>query len=70
MDVAKMLAELRQEREQIEEAILTLERLAQGQGKRRGRPPSWLTEARKRDAKKQVIVAKNGKPALPGAKAD
>ena len=44
MDVAKMLAELRQEREQIEEAILTLERLAQGQGKRRGRPPSWLTE--------------------------
>ena len=30
MDVLKMLADLRQEREQIEEAILTLERLAQG----------------------------------------
>jgi len=34
-----MLADLRQEREQIEEAILTLERLARGRGKRRGRPP-------------------------------
>ncbi len=40
-----MLAELRLEREQIEEAILTLERLARGRGKRRGRPPGWLKEA-------------------------
>ena len=53
MDVGKMLADLRQEREQIEEAILTLERLAQGQGKRRGRPPAWLADARKRDSKAQ-----------------
>ncbi len=49
MDVAKMLADLKDEREQIEEAILTLERLAQGRGKRRGRPPIWLLEARKRN---------------------
>jgi DNA invertase Pin-like site-specific DNA recombinase len=48
MDVSKMLAELRQEREQIEEAILSLERLARGRGKRRGRPPGWMTEIRKR----------------------
>ena len=48
MDVAKILAELRQEREQIEEAILSLERLAQGRGKRRGRPPAWMVEAKKR----------------------
>jgi DNA invertase Pin-like site-specific DNA recombinase len=48
MDVAKILVELRQEREQIEEAIISLERLARGRGKRRGRPPSWLSEARKR----------------------
>jgi hypothetical protein len=40
-----MLTELRLEREQIEEAILTLERLARGRGRRRGRPPSWLKEA-------------------------
>lgn len=37
-----MLSELRLEREQIEEAILTLERLARGRGRRRGRPPAWL----------------------------
>jgi len=40
-----MLAELRLEREQVEEAILTLERLARGRGRRRGRPPSWLKDA-------------------------
>jgi hypothetical protein len=68
MDVAKMLAELRKEREQIEEAILTLERLAQGQGKRRGRPPAWLQEARKREAKKQPAPpARNGKPTPPSS---
>ena len=50
MDVNKMLADLRQEREQIEEAIVTLERLAMGRGRRRGRPPAWLSrvEAPKR----------------------
>jgi hypothetical protein len=45
MDVTKMLAELRQEREQIEEAIIILERLARGRGKRRGRPPLWMAQA-------------------------
>jgi len=39
-----MLSDLRREREQIDEAIVTLERLAQGRGKRRGRPPSWMKE--------------------------
>jgi len=48
MDVTKIIEDLRRERAQIEEAILTLERLAEGRGKRRGRPPRWLTEARKR----------------------
>jgi hypothetical protein len=48
MEVNKILEELRREREQIEEAILTLERLAEGRGRRRGRPPTWLAEARKR----------------------
>ena len=43
MDVNKMLADLRQERENIEQAILTLERLARGQGRRRGRPPAWMS---------------------------
>ncbi len=48
MDVAKILGELRQEREQIEEAIISLERLARGRGRRRGRPPAWLAMAKKR----------------------
>ncbi len=48
MDVLKMLADLRQEREQIEEAIMTLERLARGRGKRRGRPPAWMTALKRR----------------------
>lgn len=48
MDVTRMLTDLRQEREQIEEAIISLERLARGRGKRRGRPPAWMTEVKKR----------------------
>ena len=57
MDITKMLAELRQEREQIEEAIVTLERLAQGRGRRRGRPPAWMTELK---------VKRRGRP--PGSR--
>ena len=56
MDVSKILTELRQEREQIEEAIMSLERLARGRGRRRGRPPAWMTELDK----------KRGRP--PGSK--
>lgn len=42
MNLTKILEELRQEREQIDQAILSLERLAAGSGPRRGRPPAWL----------------------------
>ena len=45
MDVSKILAELQAERAQIEDAILSLEKLARGRGTRRGRPPGWLAEA-------------------------
>ena len=38
-----MLTELRQEHQQISNAILTLEGFAYGLGKRRGRPPAWLS---------------------------
>ncbi len=51
MDVNKILSELRQERLQIEEAILSLERLARGRGRRRGRPPAWMTAARERSGR-------------------
>jgi len=61
MDINKMLVELRDERQQIEEAIITLERLAKGRGKRRGRPPAWLADARKRDkVRPKGLVARAG----------
>jgi hypothetical protein len=44
IDVAKILEELKQEKQQLEEAILTLERLTEGRGPRRGRPPVWVGE--------------------------
>ncbi len=43
MNVSQILEQLIQERDQIEEAILSLERLAAGRGRRRGRPPAWLS---------------------------
>jgi hypothetical protein len=60
MDVLKMLADLRQERESIEEAIVTLERLARGQGKRRGRPPSWMSVLK--DKKPTKTAGRRGRP--------
>lgn len=59
MDLEKVIAELREERELIDRAISSLTRLARSRGKRRGRPPSWLaapnkqasTAKRKRTAK-------------------
>jgi hypothetical protein len=44
MDVEKTLAELRAERQQIEEAILSLERLARGRHRGPGRPPNMLAD--------------------------
>jgi hypothetical protein len=43
MDISKMLEELRAERENRDEAIAVLARMALEQGKRRGRPPAWMT---------------------------
>jgi hypothetical protein len=51
VDLMKILEDLRRERASIEEAILTLERLVEGRGRRRGRPPTWLAEARKRSSR-------------------
>ena len=48
MDITKMLQELREERAGVEEAILVLERLASGRGRRRGRPPAWMSSIKKR----------------------
>jgi hypothetical protein len=52
MDVAGILGELRRERDRIDEAISSLERFARTRGRRRGRPPAWMTG----------IPAKRGRP--------
>ena len=57
MDVSKILAELKAEKAQIEEAISSLERLALGRGKGRGRPPSWMSD---------VLPKRRGRP--PGSR--
>ena len=46
MGVNAVLKALYQERELLSQAIVTLEILARGNGKRRGRPPRWLREGR------------------------
>ena len=48
MDITKMLEELRSEREGVEQAILVLERIAVGRGRRRGRPPAWTQTVKRR----------------------
>jgi hypothetical protein len=77
MDVDKILIELKSEREQIEEAIVSLERLARGRGRRRGRPPSWMTEVtvpkrrgRPPGSKNKALAASasNGSPATTSSK--
>lgn len=47
MDVSKILAKLRQERERIDESIVSLERLAGAT--RRGCPPAWVRAHKRRD---------------------
>ena len=39
-----MIAELRIERDRLDQAILALERLSEGKRRRRGRPPKLLRE--------------------------
>jgi hypothetical protein len=61
VDINKILDELRQERTQLEQAILSIERLAAGQGKRRGRPPLWMAVAK--SAVSQTTTKRRGRPA-------
>lgn len=62
MDIAKILAELKAELAAIDEAMVVLQRLAYGQGKRRGRPPAWMR------AVKASLPAESAKPAKTTSK--
>jgi hypothetical protein len=46
MDILKMIAELQAERAAVDDALIVLERLAHTRGKRRGRPPLWMSVVR------------------------
>jgi hypothetical protein len=72
VDILKMLSELRAERAQIEEVIIIFERLARGQGKRRGRPPKkWISEHHSgrtgsaENARKAAVSAENLGSSVP-----
>jgi hypothetical protein len=41
MDILKTIAELREERARLDEAIISLEKLSLTRTPRRGRPPAW-----------------------------
>jgi hypothetical protein len=45
MDVTKLLVDLRGQRDLLLQAIVALEKLGSGGGKRRGRPPKWAQSA-------------------------
>ena len=69
MDLPKIIFELKQERDLIEDVIAQFERLAAGR-KRRGRPPKWLEGAEsqelgKNEANKETGVEGNAE--APGA---
>lgn len=64
LDISKILDELRKELEQVEEAILSMERLAIGTGRRRGRPPAWMSKLKQDERHKDDEHGKDG----PGAR--
>ena len=53
VNISAMIEELRQELVQIDRAILSLQQLAMGQGKRRGRPPKWLKDVQAPEPRKR-----------------
>jgi hypothetical protein len=63
MDILKMLAEMRQERAQIEKAILVLERLARGRG-----PPPAEDKTLRRGRQRQRVLPRSaeGRAATTG----
>jgi hypothetical protein len=56
MDLTKALAELRQERDDIDHAILSLERLARNRPRGRGRPPGRMIGS----VRKRPVIASHG----------
>lgn len=66
MEISKILADLKEERRNLDEAIAALERLARGTAKRRGRPPAWMAEAAAVAPAADAAPKKRGRP--PGSR--
>jgi hypothetical protein len=69
MDLAKVLAQLREELENLDAAILTLERLRSG-GRHRGRPPELLAEMRRSGSAAARRGGSEAQASARGRKAD
>jgi hypothetical protein len=68
MDVNAILTELCRERDQLDETIAAIERLAASSGKRRrGRPPAWLAAARQGSGE-QPVAKRRGRALDSGKK--
>lgn len=63
MDLSEIINGLREERELIEQAIASFERLVAGQGRRRGRPPAWLRRIEYATAGADAPKRRRGQPA-------
>jgi hypothetical protein len=62
MDLNNILQQLRLQRDHVDESIAALERIAAGMGRRRGRPPKWMTQAAAANAA-ATEPKKRGRPA-------
>jgi hypothetical protein len=65
MDIQKILADLREQRELVDAVIEALQRIEQQQTRRRGRPPKWLTVNRMQTSKNGANGSMNGTSDLP-----
>ena len=68
MDIQKILAELRQQRDEVGAVIEALERMSFHQAPRRGRPPKWLSRKRAPVTENNAGSLGNGTRALPAAR--
>ena len=67
MDIAKALVELREQRDALDQAILSLEWLASGRPRGRGRPPGRIFDATKKRPVPPAPRADLDRPKAEGA---
>jgi hypothetical protein len=68
MDFNAMLSQLKNELELLNSAIFAIERLAGSSGKRRGRPPKWMSEAKGEEAEPEAARSRKSRTFSPEAR--